>query len=131
MIYPFTAPSSLSITKWAYQTSKSETLPDWDEMITTLENADLLLKLVSDLKCPRRASVLRCLYTLVGISASRHIDVEIVKIKELLDKAKYSPDKAIVHWVEKSRMLLGDLKKFDYIEWCKGGLSEKDLPTVH
>jgi len=123
--------SSLSITKWAYQKSKLNSIPEWDELITTIENADLLLTLVLDQNCPRRASVLKCLYSLVGTSASKHVDVDIAKINVLLDKAKSSSDSIILSWVNRSRIILIDLKKYDYVEWCQGGFSEKDLPIVH
>jgi hypothetical protein len=131
MIKPFFISSSLSITKWAYQKSKLNSIPEWDDLITTLENADLLLTLALDKNCPQRASILKCLYSLVGTSASKHVDVEITKINVLLDKAKSSSDQVILNWVNRSRVILKDLKKFDYIEWCQGGFSEKDLPTVH
>lgn len=124
-------PSSISITKWAYQKSKIKSMPEWDEQITTIENANLLLTLVLDQNCPQRAYVLKCLYSLVGTSASKHIDVDIAKIKALLDDAKSSADQVILNWVNRSRIILGDLRKFDYIEWCQGGFSEKDLPTAH
>ncbi|KKS75111.1 hypothetical protein A3J20_01155 [Candidatus Gottesmanbacteria bacterium RIFCSPLOWO2_02_FULL_42_29] len=123
--------SSLSITKWAYQKSKLNSIPEWDELITTIENADLLLTLVLDQNCPRRASVLKCLYSLVGTSASKHVEADIAKINMLLDKAKSSSDQVILNWVNRSRIILIDLKKYDYVEWCQGGFSEKDLPIVH
>ena len=128
MIKPSFISSSLSITKWAYQKSKLRSIPEWDELITTIENADLLLTLVLDQNCPQRASILKCLYSLVGTSASKHVEVDITKINVLLDKAKSSPDQVIINWVNRSRIILRDLKKFDYVEWCQGGFSEKDLP---
>lgn len=131
MIKPLFIPSSVSITKWAYQKSNLKSVPEWDEQITTIENADLLLTLVSDQNCPQRASLLRCLYSLVGICASKHFECDIAKINVLLDRAKSSPDQVILNWVNRSRIILADLKKYDYIEWCQGGFSEKDLPTVH
>lgn len=131
MIKPFFKPSSLSIKKWAYQKSKLRSIPEWGELITTIKNADLLLTLALDQNCPQRASILRCLYSLVGTSASIHVEVDIAKINALLDKAKSSSDQVILNWVTRSRIILGDLKKFDYIEWCEGGFSEKDLPIVH
>ncbi|MBI3379137.1 hypothetical protein HY029_00075 [Candidatus Gottesmanbacteria bacterium] len=131
MTKPFFISSSVSITKWAYQKSKLASMPEWVELITTIENADLLLTLVLDQKCPQRPSVLKCLYSLVGTSASKHVEMDIAKINMLLDKAQSSSDQVILNWVNRSRIILKDLKKFDYIEWCQGGLSEKDLPTVH
>ena len=131
MIKPILHSSSLSITKWAYQKSKQKSQPEWDELITTIENSDLLLTLAIDKNCPQRPSILRCLYSLVGISASKHVDVDIAKINMLLDKAKLSSDSIILNWVNRSRIILRDLKKFDYIEWCQGGFSQKDLPIVN
>lgn len=131
MIKPLLIPSSISITKWAYQKSKLKSVPEWDELITTIENAELLLTLTLDENCPQRPSILRCLYSLVGASASKHVDVDIAKINVLLDKAKSSSDSVILNWVNRSRIILRDLRKYDYIEWCQGGFSEKDLPIVH
>lgn len=128
---PIFIPSSPEITKWAYQKSNLKSLPEWDELITTIENADLLLNLVLDQKCPHRASILRCLYALVGTSASKHIDGDIAKINVLLEKAQSSSDTVVLNWVNRSRIILKDLRKFDYTEWCQGGFSERDLPTVH
>ena len=88
MIKPSFISSSLSITKWAYQKSKLRSIPEWDELITTIENADLLLTLVLDQNCPQRASILKCLYSLVGTSASKHVDMDIAKINLLLYKTK-------------------------------------------
>ena len=122
---------SPQITKWAYQKSKYKSDPQWDETITTIENAEILYTLASDKDCPRRASILRCLYALVGTSASKHEDRDISKIKVLLDKGMLSSDVIILNWVNRSRIILRDLRKYDYIEWCQGGLSEKDLPIVN
>ncbi len=108
-----------------------KTIPEWDEQITVIENADLLLTLASDQNCPRRAFILKCLYSLVGTSASKHVDVDMAKINALLDKAKSSSDRVILNWVDRSRIILRDLRKFDYTEWCLGGFSEKDLPMIH
>ena len=131
MTKPIFIHSSPDISKWAYQKSKLESIPNWDEMITTIENADLLLTLALDQNCPRRASILRCLYSLVGTSASKHDYVDIAKINALIERAKSSSDTVILNWVNRSRIILKDLRKFDYIEWCQGGFSEKDLPIVH
>lgn len=118
------------IKKWAFQKSNPEYISGWDEKITIIENADLLLTLSLDQNCPQRAFILKCLYSLVGISASKHVASDIAKINKLLDKAKSSSDQVIINWVNRSRMILNDLRKYDYIEWCQGGFSEKDLPIV-
>ena len=131
MIKPIFNASPLSITKWAYKKTNLKITPEWEELITTIENADLLLTLALDQNCPQRASILKCLYSLVGTSASKHFEGDIAKINALLEKAKSSPDQIILNWVNRSRMILGDLRKFDYTEWCQGGFSEKDLPMVY
>lgn len=131
MTKPIDISSPLSITKWAYQKSKIKYVPELDELMITLENADLLLTLVLDQNCPRRAFVLRCLYSLVGTSVSKHVSVDIDKIQALLDKAGSSSDTVILNWVNRSRIIMRDLRKYDYVEWCQGGFSEKDLPSVN
>ena len=122
--------SSASIKKWAYQKSNQEPLPNWNQLITTLENADLLLSLVADVNCPQRAYLLKCLYSLVGTSVSRHAESDIAQIKVLLSKVASSEDQVILNWVSRSRVILRDLRKYDYVEWCNGGFAEKDLATV-
>lgn len=76
MIKPLLISSSLSITEWAYRKAKPKSIPEWDELITTIENVDLLFTLVSDWNCPQRASVLKCLYARVGTSASKHVEAD-------------------------------------------------------
>ncbi len=122
--------TSFDIKKWAYLKSKPDLRPQWDEQLATIDNADILLTLASDQDCPRRVYILRCLYFLVGKSASKHVEGDILKIKELLDTVQSSSDNIILNWVQRSRIILQDLRKFDYIEWCQGGFVEKDLPTV-
>lgn len=131
MIKPLLNASSVSITKWAYKKTHLEIIPEWEELITTIENADLLLTLALDQNCPQRASILKSLYFLVGTSVSKNVAVDIAKINVLLDRAKLSTDQIILNWVNRSRMILSNLKKYDYMEWCHGGFSEQDLPTVH
>lgn len=127
---PLIIPDPETITRWAYRKSKDIPRPEWDEQITILKNADLLLTLVTDRNCPRRSSVLKCLYALVGTSISRHSGMDLEIINALLEKAKESQDQIILNLVKRSRVILGDLRKYDYIEWCQGGFSEKDLPAV-
>ena len=130
MIKPGLNPSPSSIKKWAYQKSKQVPLPHWDEIITSIENGDILLTLASDKLCPQRAYVLHCLYLLVGNSASKHVETEIRQINLLLAKASPSDDPVIFNWAARSRVILSDLRKYDYVEWCKGGFVQKDLPVV-
>jgi hypothetical protein len=131
MIKPVYNASSFSLTKWAYKKTNLEIPPEWQELISSIENADILLTLALDQNCPRRAYILKSLYFLVGTSASKHVDVDIVKINELLNKAAISTDRVILNWVNRSRVILADLRKYDYTEWCKGGFSEQDLPMVN
>lgn len=131
MSKPIIISSSESITKWAYKKSKHTSMAGMDEVLSSLENADLLLTLASDKNCPRRAFVLRCLYSMVGTIVSKHLDIDIVKIHLLLDKANASSDVVILNWVNRTRIILRDLRKYDYVEWCQGGFSQKDLPNVN
>ena len=138
MLKPQEHPSSVNIIKWAYQKPKPSTVglkqdvqSAWDEAITTIDNADLLLTLALDRNCPRRVNILRYLYFLVGTSVSRHAGSDVAKIKELLETAKSSSDKVIINWVTRSRIILGDLRKFDYTEWCLGGFVDRDISIMY
>lgn len=122
--------NSLDLIKWAYLESKPEFKTEWYEQIAIIDNADTLLNLAQDEQCPRREYILKYLYYLVGTSASRHVVSDIAKIKKLLETVESTSDQLILNWVQRSRAILQDLRKYDYIEWCQGGFVEKDLPGI-
>lgn len=119
-----------SIKKWAYKKTPQDPLPQLDELGTVVENAELLLTLVSDKNCPQRAHILNSLYTLVGRSVSKHSEADIGLINILLNKAAEYTALAITNWVTRSRLIMRDLRKYDYVEWCEGGFVHKDLAMI-
>lgn len=105
-------------------------MQDWDMVITTLGNGDLLLSFASDPDCPKKAYFLQCLYSLVGDSVAKHREGAREKIETLLANAGSSQEAHIINWVARSRSILYDLRKFDYAEWCGGGWARKDLGSI-
>jgi len=115
---------------WAYKKSEQKLPPQLQDMQTVVKHADLLLTFASDPKCPQRANVLNCLYSLVGNSVSKHDSPDMNLLNELLTKAGTHQDKIILNWVARSRVILRDLRKYDYVEWCGGGFVRKDLAEL-
>lgn len=120
-------PSIGEIKKWAYQEKKKEPAQDWDLVITSMGNGDLLLSLAADPECPKKAYFLQCLYLLVGDGVSKHRDGDRGKLEALLANAESSHESHIINWVARSRSILFDMRKFDYAEWLGGGWARKDL----
>jgi len=118
------------IKKWAYQQPKRPPLLQLEELDTIVNHADLVLSLVSDSNCPQREYILNCLYLLVGNGVSRHEEADIRKIHILLDKVTNAHGTVVLNWASRARMILRDLRKYDYVEWCKGGFVHKDLALV-
>lgn len=123
-------PTPKEIRQWAYHKTKNEPIRDWNIVISTLGNAELLLALAEDKSCPKRQYFLECLYLLVGNSVSKHRATDAGKVEVYLARAEKSSEPAIVNWVTRSREILRDLRRFDYAEWCEGGLAKKDMPLA-
>ena len=116
-----------TIKQWAYKRVNAEVLPQLEQLGTLVEHSDLLFSLVSDQSCPQRAGILNCFYTQVGKSVSQHSTPDITLINDLLTKAASSQDSVIMNWVTRTKSILHDLRKYDYVEWCEGGFVRKDL----
>lgn len=116
-----------SIKKWAYSKSTQGVPPPLKELPVVVEHADLLMMLASDQQCPQRAQILNCLYSSVGKSVSKHMTSDLGLINTLLSKASTQENTIILNLVNRSRLILKDLRKYDYVEWCDGGFVRKDL----
>jgi hypothetical protein len=116
-----------AIKKWANNTSDAELPTQLMELETVVENSELLFTLASDQHCPRRAYILNCMYSLIGQSISTHDNSDISLIKTFLDKAAQRQDAVILNLVARSKIIMRDLRKYDYVEWCGGGFVRKDL----
>ncbi len=123
-------PSQSEIKKWAYQATKKEPIQEWNLIITTIENGELLVSLAADVTCPKRPYFLRCLYFLVGESVSKHRTEDKGRIEQLLATAEGFHDPHIVNWVQRSKSILKDLRKFDYKEWCEGGFARTESASA-
>jgi hypothetical protein len=116
-----------NIKKWAYKKSDPEVPTQFEEINVVVKYGELFLTLAADQTCPKRAPILSCLYSLIGKSASKHLNSDMSLINSLLDKAATYQDTVILNWVARSRAILLDMRKYDYVEWCEGGFVRKDL----
>lgn len=127
MIKPTNALTAAKIRSWANKKTKQDLLPQLHDLTVVAQYGELLVSLASDKDCPQRLNILNCLYSYVGKSVSQHATPDFHVINDLLDKAAQNEDTIILNWVARSRVILRDLKKYDYVEWCGGGFVEKDL----
>jgi len=127
MIKPTNALTAAKIRSWANKKTKQDLLPQLQDLAVVAQYAELLVSLASNKDCPQRVNILNCLYSYVGKSVSQHTTPDFHAISDLLDKAANSDDVIILNWVARSRIILRDLKKYDYVEWCGGGFVGKDL----
>jgi hypothetical protein len=119
--------NSVTIRKWAYKKPNQNLPVQFEELDNVAENGELLLSLVSDKLCPQRINIMNCLYSVIGKSASKNIKTNINLINTLLAKAELHHDLFISNWVSRSRIILQDMRKYDYVEWCEGGFVRKDF----
>jgi hypothetical protein len=116
-----------ALKKWAYKKSNQELPVQLNELGIAVENSDLLISFVVDERCPKRATILGFLYSLIGKNASKHLTSDNSLINILLSKAELNEHPIIKNWVARSRIIMNDMRKYDYVEWCEGGFARKDL----
>ena len=117
------------IRRWAYKKNKAGSNPVWNDTLIDFSHANVLLDIAHDPDCPRRAAILNCLYMLTGTIVSKHEVSDVAKLRELLDSVR-TTDQVINNWANRSRVILQDLRKYDYAEWCEGGFADRDLPNI-
>jgi len=119
--------SSVTIKRWAYKKSKESPPANLFNLQNIVEYSDLIFRFAADKNCPQRNSILHHLYYIVGESVSKHSEEDIKMIQVLINKVSSSHGSVIENWVTRTKMILKDLKKYDYVEWCSGGFVMRDL----
>jgi hypothetical protein len=100
---------------------------DWNLAVARGNLASEVLRLATDLACPNRSFFLGVLYLFVGDAVRttwRAFDQKM--IAALLDEGSRAADASIRRWVTRSRDLVQHPDRFDYADWCDGGLARKD-----
>ncbi len=87
---------------------------------------DLYLELAADDNCPRNQFFLSILYLLVGDQVRRGTDYQVeFNLRDFIAKADAFNNKALQSWQARSIDLLSHPEKFDFEQWCAGGLASE------
>jgi hypothetical protein len=99
---------------------------DWDLVIVGIGHDELLLNLAADESCPKNYFFLRCLCLLVGdFVRTKGNTADPNHIEQLLRRAEEIGEPFVALWVTRSRELLAHPERFEYNQWCRGGLAAK------
>lgn len=117
---------------WAYDpTAGAPVDQDWDLVVADDELAPALLRLACDPVCPKRTFALHCLYIYAGDSVRTGFRAHSKRrLTKLLEAADGKGDPWVNLWVYNTRALIADPRRFDYAEWCDGGLARKPRRIV-
>jgi hypothetical protein len=115
-----------SLKKWAYA-KKSSPLIDLLEVSFFEIYAEDLITYLNDQRCPQRLLILDSFYKIVGHSISKNNLPEKNSIQQLVNRIQPKHGPLMNNWAFRARIILKDMRKYDYIEWCDGGFSNKDI----
>lgn len=118
MIDPWN-PTQEEIKEWAYD-KNAVCEQDWELAVYDFENIDLILELVNDKKCPKRRFFLGCLYVFSGDIVRRGRNLEIDKLRIIIEKASKYTEAWIVNWTKRTSILLSDPSNYSYEYWGLG-----------
>lgn len=119
-------PAPDEVRAWAYDADAPEPCYDWDLMLCWVQHEPAYLELASDESCPKRRYFLAVLYLMVGDAVRTKFRSRPRPIVEGLiarGDAYSHPD--IRLWQKRSSELLEVPERFDYEQWCGGGLARE------
>ena len=117
-------PTWPEISDWAFDLEAGHPCQDWELALLWRGFEDLYLELAADESCPKSGFFLSLLYLIVGDQVRRLPDSQIAfNLKDFIAKADRFNCRALEVWQQRSRDLLRHPEKFDYDQWCAGGLA--------
>lgn len=119
-------PSPAELRAWAYRPDSVplESMPqDWDLLVSGDQLIMTLFDLALDPSCPARRFALHCLYIYAadGIRTGFRAHPRR-RLSKLLKQAERQGDELMAAWAHNCRILMANPERFDYHEWCEGGL---------
>lgn len=115
-----------SLKKWAYA-KKPSPLENLLEITFFETFTEDLINYINDQHCPQRTVILDSFYKIVGHSISKNNLQDKNSIQQLVNRIEPKHGLLMNNWAYRARIILKDMRKYDYNEWCDGGFSKKDL----
>jgi hypothetical protein len=119
-------PTPAELLEWAYDPD-ADCDEDFDLIVATPENAELLLRVADDDQCPKQLFFLDCLYRLVGaVAATDGRFMSESQIRRLIDRGTTGASASLRRWADRAAVLLADPHTFDQSTWQDGGWALDD-----
>lgn len=121
-------PTPDEIREWAYNAESVEPCEDFHLALKWTRHEKALFECASDDNCPKRDFFLSILYLIVGDAVRwNYLSTPRLIIEGFIQRGDEYRHPAIEAWQQRSRELLKHPIRFNYDEWCAGGLVRKDL----
>jgi hypothetical protein len=117
-------PANEELREWAYDADALWPTQDFDLAVGELYLSQIILELASDNNCPKQRFFVQCAYLIVGDAIRTDYNTESKEdVVAFLEQAEKIDNTYLLKFVEQSKELMQNPLKFDYDEWCDGGLA--------
>ncbi|MGE6433124.1 hypothetical protein [Shewanella baltica] len=117
-------PINEELREWAFDTEALWPTQDFDLAVGELYLSEIILELASNNSCPKQSFFLKCAYLIVGDAVRTDYHTESKEnVIEFLKQAEKTGNIHLLEFVEHSKELISNPSKFDYDQWCDGGLA--------
>ncbi|UZE97184.1 hypothetical protein [Alkalimarinus alittae] len=117
-------PINEELREWAYDADSLWPTQDFDLAVGELYLSDIIIELASDNSCPKQRFFLKCAYLIVGDAVRTDYHTETREdVSNFLKQASKTGNVYLLKFVEHAKELMSNPSKFDYDQWCDGGLA--------
>ena len=121
-------PINEELREWAFDADALWPTQDFDLSVADLYLSEIILELASDNKCPKQRFFLKCAYIIVGDAVRTDYHTESKKdVMSFLDRAEKTGNSYLLKFIEHSKDLMQNPSKFNYDQWCDGGLAHANF----
>lgn len=110
---------------WAYDSDSFVSVgQDFELTVASLDRANIILECASDNDCPKQHFFVNCAYIIVGDAVrGDHAHCSENDVLAFVRRAEKTGNEHLLEFVWRARDLVENPTKFDYDQWCGGGLS--------
>ncbi|AZZ92640.1 hypothetical protein EUZ85_18685 [Hahella sp. KA22] len=117
-------PITEELREWAFDVNALWPTQDFDLAVAELYLSEIILELASDDNCPKQRFFLKCAYIIVGDAVRTEYHTESKEdVMSFIDSAEKTGNSYLLKFIEQSKDLMQNPSKFDYDQWCDGGLA--------